>query len=101
MTVGMVVVLFARIAQKEIISIVFAVFNLLGHAGLLVALLRTSDAAGYGILFGIFMAAGEVVRARYFQVTGYTEMGQSTKNMVMASRAFLAIYALIALALIL
>ncbi len=64
-------------------------------------MLRTPEASGYGILFGIFMVLGEVVRARYFQVSGYTEGGMSTARMVMASRSFLVIYAVLTLALIL
>ncbi|MBW4437681.1 MAG: hypothetical protein KME04_11135 [Pleurocapsa minor GSE-CHR-MK-17-07R] len=101
MTLIMIGVFFVRFSAKEIVSIVFGLFNALGHAGLLIALLRTPEASGYGILFGIFMVLGEVVRARYFQVSGYTEGGMSTARMVMASRSFLVIYALITLALIL
>lgn len=90
-----------RIAQKEIISIVFTVVSLLGHVALLIALARDPlNARGYGIAFGVFYVLGELAKMRFLQVSGYTEFGLNSGTMVMGVRAVVAVYALLTILLV-
>ncbi len=90
-----------RVTQKEIISIVYTVFSLLGHAGLLIALARDPAAArGYGIAFGVVYALGELAKMRFLQVSGYTELGVAPDAMIKGVRVVAAGYALLALLLL-
>lgn len=95
LTLGMVAPLFFRYIQKEIVSMAYAVFNFLGHAALLIGLLRQPDQELYVILFGAAYIIGEVVKQRFLTTTGYTEAGQSTKAMLNFSRGVMAAYALL------
>lgn len=95
LTLGMVAPLGLRYIQKEIISMAYAVFNFLGHAALLIGLLRQPDQELYVILFGAAYIIGEVIKQRFLTTTGYTEAGQSTKGMLNFSRGVIAAYALL------
>ena len=89
-------VIFIRIRQQEIISIIYAALNFIGHAGMLTALLRAPvESASYGIAFAIAYIAGELVKQRFLVTSGYTEQGQNTQGMVTFSRALMGIYALL------
>ena len=91
-----------RIAQKEIISIIFTVVSLIGHVALLIALARDPlNARGYGIAFGVFYTLGELAKMRFLQVSGYTEFGFNSGTMVIGVRAVVAAYALLTILLLL
>ncbi len=90
-----------RIRQREIISIVFTAFSLLGHAGLLIALARDPlNARGYGIAFGVFYTLGELAKMRFLQVSGYTEFGFNSGTMVRGVTVVAAAYALLTVLLV-
>lgn len=75
--------LVARITQKEIISIVFTVFSLFGHLGLLVALARDPLAVrGFALAFGALYVSGELAKMRFLMDTGYTEFGLALPTML-------------------
>jgi len=74
-SVGAVVQLTLRIKQKETISFVFAVVNLLGHAGLLWALVHGEFPALLAALFGGFYVVGQAIKVGFLRATGYTEEG--------------------------
>lgn len=101
LTTNPLISLTLRIAQKEIISIVFTVFSLLGHAGLLIALARDPlNARGYAIAFGVFYTLGELAKMRFLQVSGYTEFGFNSGTMVSGVRVVVAAYALLTVLLV-
>lgn len=101
LTTNPLISLTLRIGQKEIISIVFTIFSLLGHAGLLIALARDPlNARGYGIAFGVFYTLGELAKMRFLQVSGYTEFGLQSGSMVMGVRVVAAAYALLTILLL-
>ncbi|MEO8608771.1 MAG: hypothetical protein ABI690_12850 [Chloroflexota bacterium] len=89
LTVGVV---FIRVQQREIISVVYSVFNFLGHAALLIAFLRVPDQRTYAIILGVFYALGELSKQRFLAITGYTENGMALGSMVNFSRGLMAIY---------
>lgn len=91
-----------RIYQKEIISIAFTAFSLLGHAGLLLALARDPlNARGYGIVFGVLYTLGELAKMRFLQTSGYTELGLDSRSMVNGVRIVVGAYAVLTVLLLL
>lgn len=83
---------FMRLRQREIISIIFAVFNVLGHLGLLIALLRVPETTTLPILFGMAFILGELTKAQFMRVSGYTEAGQSSAFMVRFALGVMFVY---------
>lgn len=92
---GLVVLLYWRFVQKEIISMAYTVLNVLGHVALLLGLLRQPDQEIYAVIFGATYVIGELVKQRFLATTGYTEAGQSLKGMVNFSRFLTAVYLLL------
>lgn len=74
-----------RFTQKEIVSMIFAVLNFLGHAALLVAMLRVPTDLTLPILFGVFYTLGGIVKVQFMRVTGYTEGGADSPTMIRVS----------------
>jgi hypothetical protein len=91
LTVGALAI---RFGQREVISMIFAVLNFLGHVGLLIALLRVPDQRTLPIVFGVAFVLGELVKQRFLAVTGYTESGRSSSAMMNFSRGLAVVYAL-------
>jgi hypothetical protein len=87
-------VVFIRFSQREIVSVVYSVFNFLGHAGLLIAFLRVPDQRTYAIVLGVFYALGELAKQRFLAVSGYTEGGSTSGSMINFSRGLMGIYIL-------
>lgn len=87
-----------RIRQQEVISLIYATLNLLGHLALLIALLRTPlDWSLPPLIFAIFMVLGELAKQRFLSISGYTENGQTPSQMLMFSRGVMAMYLLVAI----
>jgi len=74
-TVGAVVQLTLRIKQKETISFVFALLNLLGHLGLVWAVVHGEFPLVVAALFGGFYVLGQAIKVGFLRATGYTEEG--------------------------
>lgn len=100
MTAGMVLAIGLRFTQKEIISIVFSVLNALGHAGLLVALLRIPPDMTLPLVFSVFFVLGELAKYRFMSTTGYTELGQSQAGMVRFSLMMVGTYIVLTILLL-
>lgn len=88
--------LLLRIGQKEVVSLAFAVVNLLGYAGLVVLVLYAPQARWVPMVFGGAYVAGELVKQRFLAASGYTENGQSTAQMTSVSRVLAGLHALMA-----
>lgn len=95
LTMFTLVPLFLRFKQREIISMMFALANLFGHAGLLAGLLRAPEMRVLPLVFAIFIVLGEVTKQRFLVESGYTENGQTTRSMLVFSRVMMGLYALI------
>jgi hypothetical protein len=83
-----------RFTQKEIVSMIFALLNLLGHLGLLIALLRAPMAATFPVVFGVFYVLGQLTKLQFLRVTGYTEGGANSSAMLRTTTIIAALYAL-------
>lgn len=88
--------LFIRFTQREIISMIFAIFNFLGHTALLIGLLRQPSLQTLPLVFAIFFILGELAKQRFLVVSGYSENGMKTPAMLNFSRGIMAVYVLIA-----
>lgn len=86
-----------RILQREVISIIYAILNLIGHLALMGALLREPSMSLLPFLFGLAYVAGELVKQRFLVVSGYTEQGQTTAAMLKFSRVVMVIYLVFAI----
>jgi hypothetical protein len=93
-------IFFVRIQQREIISIIFWLFSFLGHAGLLIALLRVPGLTPLPLVLPIFFILGDLAKQRFLAVSGYTEAGQNTSGMLNFGRVILGIYVVLLIALI-
>ena len=97
MTLFTIVPLVLRFTQKEVISMIYAILNFLGHVGLLITLLRfqPSDSPVLPLIFALFMVFGELAKQRWLVISGYTENGQTTAQMLNFSRGVMGIYVLV------
>ncbi|HVO41529.1 MAG TPA: hypothetical protein VMT34_02845, partial [Aggregatilineales bacterium] len=83
-----------RFRQRETISMGFALFNCLGHVALLIALAQVPHHRLWPVLFGAFYFVGQLVKIQFLRVTGYTENGANTPNMLRAAGVMAGLYAL-------
>ncbi|QPC80532.1 hypothetical protein G4Y79_12475 [Phototrophicus methaneseepsis] len=90
-----------RAQQREVVSLIFAIANALGHAGMLYYLLYTPEGQVLPIMFGIAYVLGELVKQRFLITSGYTEMGQQTPQMLMFSRGLMVVYVVLVVAVLL
>lgn len=101
LTLFAAVALVLRVTQREIISLVYAIFNTLSHAGMLFYLVRGNESVTLPLIFSLAYVAGELVKQRFLVVTGYTENNLQTSQMLNFSRglmiAFLILAALVVL----
>ncbi len=93
-TLGIFGSILVRIYQKEITSIIFAIANALGHAGMSFYLLRGVEGDALPVIFGIAYVVGELIKQRFISQSGYTEMGASAPQMLLAVRGLMLAYSL-------
>jgi hypothetical protein len=101
LTLILSVLVILRISQREIISVVFSIFNALGHGGTLLYLLSGAVNTLFPLVFGVAFVIGELVKSRFLVVSGYTENGAQTPQMLMLVRSLAVVYALITLLVLL
>jgi len=100
LTIISVVVIFGRLAAREIVSIAFAIASAIGHITLWIALARVTTQPELVILFAVFIILGNLAKARFLTVSGYTEMGQDTAGMLRFNWGLIAIYGLLAIMIV-
>ncbi len=93
MTLFVSTIILLRFSQREVTSILFSIANTLAHIGMLYFVIFTPDNSVLPFVFGIGYVLGELVKQRFLNTTGYTEMGQETSQMLMLSRGLVIIYA--------
>lgn len=95
LSLGAVFQLVLRVKQKELISLVFAVVNLSGHAALLWVVVYASAASWVPVAFGSAYVVGELIKQRFLAASGYTEDGQTPAGMQRLSRIVAGVNALL------
>jgi hypothetical protein len=92
LTVGAV---FIRFQQRETVSMIFAILNILGHAGLLFALLWVPGQRTLPLTFGAFFVLGQLTKLQFLRVSGYTESGANSATMLRVTAILTGVYALL------
>lgn len=96
LSLAMLAVIPMRIQQREVISVVFAVVNALGHIGLLIGLLRLPEQTTLVLVFAAFQVFGQLAKLVFLRQTGFTESGQTTSGMMRFNVIFTGIYVMLA-----
>ncbi len=72
LALGLVAAIADRLADREIIGMVFIVTMNIGHDAMLIALLRDADLGGHLLAFAGLMLAGDLVKLVFLRTTGFT-----------------------------
>ena len=96
LSLGIFFAIFNRWQNKEITSMIFVLFNNLGHWGIFLALLRNT---GWPILpfFAFLLMLGDLVKIGFLRKQHYTEKNIATSIFVMLTLLFVIGYGLIGL----
>jgi hypothetical protein len=97
LTLGAFLQLAVRFVQRETVSFGFAILNVLGHLGLLIAVLRVPDQPTLALVFGASYVLGQIVKLQFLRTTGHTEGGSNSAAMLGIAVAQGALYALFAI----
>jgi len=89
---GAIFQLVLRLKQRETISLIFAILNLLGHLGLLFALMHEAFPPALPVIFGGFFIAGQLIKLQFLRATGYTEEGSDSAGMLRFTAVQAGIY---------
>jgi hypothetical protein len=88
---GLLLAIGDRLIERELIAMVFVVFNNVAHVGMLYALLAVPGPGGLVSIFCLFMLTGEVVKIAWLRTTHFTVREISA----LAVQALVVIYATI------
>lgn len=75
LALGLAVAIYDRYLEREIIAMIFVLFNNLGHWGMALALLSPDGPGGLLPIFCLLMLLGDLVKLRFLMVTGFTVRG--------------------------
>lgn len=75
MAIALAVAIVDRLQQRELVSIVFVVFNDLAHWAMYLSLLSGLTASAAVIFYALFMLAGDIAKMVFFATSGYTVRG--------------------------
>ena len=94
LSLGIFFAIFNRWKNKEIASMIFVLFNNLGHWGMFLALIRNT---GWFLLpyFALLMMLGDLIKILFLKQMRYTERYLSTNLFVYATLIFVIGYGLI------
>lgn len=92
LSLGTLVQLAFRVIQREVVSLLFAVLNTAGHAGMVLALLRDPALQVAPLLFCGFYLLGELTKQRFLRTTGYVEGGLDNAVIVRTSLFVVLVY---------
>jgi hypothetical protein len=102
LTVATLLQIGLRLKLKDILALVFAVAYFIGHAGMLLALLRDpATARPLAQIFGGLILLGDVVKLRWLGESGYTEGGAQTPQLVRLVTTIVLLYALFTIGIML
>jgi hypothetical protein len=68
LSLGLVAAIFDRLAEREIVAMVFVLLNNLGHWGMVVALASEPGPGGLLVGFGLLMLAGDLIKLVFLKV---------------------------------
>ena len=94
LSLGLVTAIFDRIADREIIAMIFVVLNNLGHWGMVLGLAAASE---HLLWFASFMLLGDLVKLLFIRVNHFTARDFSPRILYALTLFYVGGYALLIL----
>jgi hypothetical protein len=95
LSLGLIAAIFDRLSRREIVSMVFVVFNNLGHWGMLVALAFIPGPGTFLVYFSALMLVGDLVKLASFKIDNFTQSGVSSATLNGLTSFYLIGYAVL------
>lgn len=95
LSLGLLAAIYDRYLEREIIAMVFILFNNVGHWGMVIALLTPTGPGGLLPIFCLLMLLGDMVKLRFLMVTHFTVRGMPSALFYGLTSFYAAGYALI------
>ena len=95
LSLGLVAAIFDRLRRREIVSMVFVIFNNIGHWGMLTALAFIPGPAAALVYFSALMLVGDLVKLVSFKVDDFTQSGVSSATLYGLTSFYVAGYAIL------
>ncbi len=92
-TLGLLAAIGDRLLEREVVSMVFVVFNDLAHLALLTSLVTTAGPGRLLTAFAVLMTCGELVKIRFLRTTGFTVRNTPTSVVIGLVTAYALVYA--------
>jgi hypothetical protein len=89
--------IFDRLMEREIIAMIFILFNVVAHWGMTFALTRTPGPGALLLIYAIFMLAGDLVKLRFLAATNFTVRTFNTRALMILTGVFVVGYAVVLL----
>jgi hypothetical protein len=71
LSLGLLAAIGDRVAEREIVGMIFIPLMCLGHLAMLIAVAWSPDAGGYLLAFAFLMLAGDLVKLVFLRTTGF------------------------------
>ena len=91
---GLLAAIGDRLLEREVVAMVFVVFNNLAHLALLASLLTTAGPGRLLTAFAVLMTCGELVKIRFLRSTGFTVRNTPGWIVIGLTTAYALVYAL-------
>jgi hypothetical protein len=92
-TLGLLAAIGDRLLEREVVSMVFVVFNDVAHLALLASLVTTAGPGRLLTAFTVLMTCGELVKIRFLRSTGFTVRNTPTSVVIGLTAAYALLYA--------
>jgi hypothetical protein len=97
LSLGLVAAIFDRLDEREIVAMVFVLFNNLGHWGMTAALASQPGPGNLLVVFCLLMLVGDLVKLLFIRVHDFTVRGTSRAVLYGLTSAYVFGYAAILL----
>lgn len=95
LSLGLVAAIFDRISRREIVSMIFVIFNNLGHWSILAALAFVPGPGVLLVYFSALMLIGDLVKLASFKIDHFSQAGVSTSTLYALTSFYVIGYALL------
>ncbi len=95
LSLGLVAAIFDRLSRRDIVSMVFVIFNNLGHWGMLIALAFIPGPAALLVYFSVLMLVGDLVKLASFKMDKFSLSGVSSTTLYGLTGFYVVGYAIL------
>lgn len=96
-TVGLIGAIVDRLIERELVSIVFVLLNVIGHGAATWLALHLPHHRTAIVAFCVLMAAGDVVKIVFLRTSGFTVRTVPTNTLVTMTGVYVGLYVVAAL----